>query len=258
MRREELAERPELGEVPEQRPVVPAPQRKLGGSTGTTTFGALPGLPFDVRGNELHYRTPFAGFVDVVEPVGPDRYRGRATFRGRSFGQFAMRRISVADDLQAQLVKHIDEAYAMEQNVLRMLDGMISTTDDPEIKRDLQQHKLETQQHADRMEKRLRAHDASPSIVKEAGGVVGALMKSVLDMARPEKAGRNARDGYATEHMEIASYELLARVADRAGDEETAAAAREIIGEEQAMAKKIEGNWDRFAELSLREQGIPV
>jgi ferritin-like metal-binding protein YciE len=169
-----------------------------------------------------------------------------------------MRRIAVADELQAQLVKHIDEAYAMEQNVLRMLDGMISTTDDPEIKRELQQHKLETQRHADRMEKRLQAHGASPSVVKEAGGLVGALMKSVLDLARPEKAGRNARDAYAAEHMEIASYELLARIAERAGDEETAAAARELIGEEQAMAKKIERNWDRFAELSLREQGVPV
>src|SRR5439155_22239364 len=114
-----------------------------------------------------------AGLVDVGEPDGPDGYRGRATFRGHTFGQFAMRRISVADELQAQLVKHIDEAYAMEQNVLRMLDGMISTTDDPDIKRELQQHKLETQQHTDRMEKRLRAHDASPSAVQEAGGVVG-------------------------------------------------------------------------------------
>ncbi|TML59935.1 MAG: DUF892 family protein [Actinobacteria bacterium] len=233
-------------------------RKRIGGSRGTTVFGALPGMPFDVRGNELHYRAPFAGFVDVVEPDGPDRYRGRATFRGYSFGEFAMRRISVADDLQAQLVKHIDEAYAMEQNVLRMLDGMISTTDDPEIKRELQQHKLETQQHADRMEKRLRAHDASPSMVKEAGGVVGALMKSVLDMARPEKAGRNARDGYATEHLEIASYELLARIADRAGDEETAAAARDILEDEQKMALTFERNWDRFAELSLQEQGISV
>ena len=233
-------------------------RKRIGGSRGTTVFGALPGMPFDVRGNELHYRAPFAGFVDVVEPDGPDRYRGRATFRGYSFGEFAMRRISVADDLQAQLVKHIDEAYAMEQNVLRMLDGMISTTDDPEIKRGLQQHKLETQQHADRMEKRLRAHDASPSMVKEAGGVVGALMKSVLDMARPEKAGRNARDGYATEHLEIASYELLARIADRAGDEETAAAARDILEDEQKMALTFERNWDRLAELSLQEQGISV
>jgi len=164
----------------------------------------------------------------------------------------------MADELQAQLVKHIDEAYAMEQSVLRMLDGMISTTDDPEIKRELQQHKLETQQHARRMEKRLRAHGASPSVVKEAGGVVGALMKSVVDMARGEKAGRNARDGFATEHLEIASYELLARVADRAGDEETATAAREIVKEEEAMADTIAANWDRFAELSLQEAGIPV
>src|SRR5918911_1434655 len=161
-----------------------------------------------------------------------------------------------AEDLEQQLVKHIDEAYAMEQNVLRMLDGMIQTTEDPEIKRELQQHKLETQQHADRMEKRLRAHDASLSMVKEAGGIVGALMKSVLDMARPEKAGRNARDGYATEHLEIASYELLARIAERAGDEETAQAARDILAEEQKMALTIERNWDRFAELSLRKQGI--
>ena len=161
-------------------------------------------------------------------------------------------------DLKDQLVKHIDEAYAMEQNVLRMLDGMIETTDDPEIKQELVQHKVETERHAERMQQRLEANDASPSMVKEAGGIVGALMKSVLDMTRPEKAGRNARDGYATEHMEIAAYELLARIASRAGDEETAAAAREIIGEEQAMAKKIEASWDRFAELSLREQGITV
>src|SRR6185437_8103036 len=115
---------------------------------------------------------------------------------------------------------------------------------------------LETQQHADRMEKRLRAHDASPSMVKEAGGIVGALMKSVLDMTRPEKAGRNARDGYATEHMEIASYELLSRIAARAGDEETAKAAREIIADEQKMADLIAQNWDRFAELSLEDAGV--
>ena len=233
-------------------------RKRISATRGTTAFGPLPGLPFDVRGNELHYRAPFVGFVDVVEANGPDRYFGRATFRGYTFGEFAMRRVPVADELHAQLVKHIDEAHAMEQTVLRLLDGMISTTDDPEIKRELRQHALETQRHADRMEKRLRAHDASPSVVREAGGVVGALMKSVLDMARQEKAGRNARDAYATEHMEIASYELLARIADRAGDEETAAAARAIIGEERAMAATIERNWDRFAELSLREQGVTV
>jgi ferritin-like metal-binding protein YciE len=159
-------------------------------------------------------------------------------------------------DLNEQLNKHIDEAYAMEQNVLRMLDGMIETTDDEEIKSDLRQHKLETEQHADRMRQRLEARGASPSTVREATGVMAALMKSVVDMVRQEKAGRNARDGYATEHLEIASYQLLERVAERAGDTETAEAARLNRLDEEAFAKKIEGNWDRFAELSLKEEGV--
>lgn len=159
-------------------------------------------------------------------------------------------------DVQGQLVKHIDEAYAMEQNVLRMLDGMIGTTEDPAIRQDLEHHKAETEGHAERMRQRLEAHGASPSMVREAGGVLGALMKSVVDMARTEKAGRNARDGFATEHMEIAGYELLERIARHAGDEETAEAARLNRADEQAMARKIAANWDTFAQLSLAEEGV--
>jgi ferritin-like metal-binding protein YciE len=158
--------------------------------------------------------------------------------------------------LNEQLTKHIDEALAMEQNVLRMLDGMISTTEDEEIKSDLRHHKLETEQHVDRLRKRLEAHGGSPSVVREATGIMGALMKSVVDMVRQEKAGRNARDGYATEHLEIASYQLLERIAERAGDTETAEVARQNRADEEAMAKKIEGQWDRFAELSLEEEGV--
>ena len=163
-----------------------------------------------------------------------------------------------SQQLKDQLVKHIDEALAMEQNVLRMLDGMIETTEDEEIKNELRQHKLETEQHAERLEKRLAAHDASPSTAREAAGIMGALMKGIVDMARQEKAGRNARDGYATEHLEIASYQLLERIAQQAGDEETAEVARQNRADEEAMAKKIEGHWDKFAELSLKEEGATV
>jgi ferritin-like metal-binding protein YciE len=235
-------------------------RKRISGTSGETKVGRLPGAPFDVVGLALHYRAPFGGFVDELEPDATG-FRGRSTFRGRELGTFELRRIDrggamSGDQLQAQLVKHIDEAYAMEQNVLRMLDGMIQTTDDEEITNELRQHKVETEGHAARMQQRLEAHGSTPSMVKEAGGIAGALMKSVVDMARPEKAGRNARDGYTTEHMEIAAYQLLERVAQRAGDEETATAAREIRGEEEAMAKKLDGHWDTFAELSLKEQGV--
>jgi ferritin-like metal-binding protein YciE len=231
--------------------------KRIHGSRGTTEFGRMRAMPFEVRGLELHYRGAFAPLVDKLE-ARDGQYFGRATLFGREIGQFKMRRLDVDQALNDQLVKHIDEAYAMEQNVLRMLDGMISTTDDPEILDALEHHKTQTEGHLDRMKARLEAHDAQPSGVRQMTGILQALAKMPLDMVRTEKSGRNARDGFATEHMEIASYELLRRIAERAGDEETAAAATEIIAEEKEMADVISGNWDKFAELSLREEGVPV
>ncbi len=229
-------------------------RKRIRGGHGETLAGPLR-MRFDVRGLELHYRAPFRGLVDVLTPSG-DGFDGRATWFGQEFGRFRLRRIDVTQELKNQLVKHIDEALAMEQNVLRMLDSMISTTEDPDIVEALRLHRVETEEHRDRMARRLEAHGESPSVVKDVGGIMGALMKGVVDIARGEKAGRNARDGYATEHMEIASYQLLERIAQRAGDEETAEVARQNRSEEEEMARKLEKRWDRFAELSLEEQGI--
>jgi ferritin-like metal-binding protein YciE len=240
-------------------PPLAGVSKRISGTRGETRVGPAPGVPFDVVGLELRYRSPFVGFVDVLVPDG-DGFHGRATFRGRSFGTFSLQRIrgGAMATVNEQLIKHIDEAHAMEQNVLRMLDGMISTTEDPLILRELEHHKIETEGHIERMKQRLEAHGATPSVVKQAGGIIGALAKMPLDLVRGEKAGRNARDGFATEHMEIASYELLKRVAERANDAETVAACDEIIGQEQAMADTIAANWDKFAELSLRESGVTV
>jgi ferritin-like metal-binding protein YciE len=231
-------------------------RKRIHGIHGETLAGRVR-MPFDVRGNELRYRVPFMGLVDVLEPEDGG-FHGRATWFGVEFGRFRLRRIDVTEALKNQLVKHIDEALAMEQNVLRMLDSMINTTEDPEIKDLIREHKLDTEKQIDRMQRRLDAHGASPSAVREAAGIAQALMKSVFDLARTEKAGRNARDAYATEHLEIAAYQLLERIASRAGDEETVVAARESRVEEEAMAAKLESKWDRFAELSLEEAGVAV
>src|SRR5512133_3265768 len=110
-------------------------------------------------------------------------------------GESNPRRFRMASEqVKVQLVKHIDEAYAMEQNVLRMLDGLISTTNDAEIVRELEHHKMQTEGHAERMKSALSRHDATPSVVREVSGILGALMKMPLDPVRTEKAGRNARD----------------------------------------------------------------
>jgi ferritin-like metal-binding protein YciE len=163
----------------------------------------------------------------------------------------------MADDkLREKLVDYIEDAHAMEQSVSRSLDSMISTTDDPEIRSMLEHHKEETERHERLLRERLDALGAGTSTRKEAQTVAGALLKGIGEVARTDKPGKNARDAYVTEHMEIAAYQLLERLADRAGDQETAEVARRNCADDEAMAQKVDSNWDKFLDLTLEEAGI--
>ena len=160
------------------------------------------------------------------------------------------------EDLQAKLVEYLEDAHAMERNVHQMLKSMISTTDDPEIKHELEHHLEETERHEQLVKERLDALGAGKSTAKEMGGVVAAMFKAPVDKARGDKPAKNARDGFATEHVEIAAYQLLERVAERAGDEATVEVARRNRADEEAMAEKIASNWDKFVTLTLAEEGV--
>ena len=69
--------------------------KRIEGDRGETKLGPLPGIPFRVDGLSLRYVGPLSGFVDELEPDG-DGFRGRATFRGREYGQFALRPLGPA------------------------------------------------------------------------------------------------------------------------------------------------------------------
>ena len=58
------------------------------------------------------------------------------------------------------------------------------------------------------------------------------------------------------EHTEIAAYELLCRVAERAGDVDSAQVGRRILDNERETADKIAGTWDHATDLALREAGV--
>jgi ferritin-like metal-binding protein YciE len=156
--------------------------------------------------------------------------------------------------LQEKLVSQLQGAHAMEQNSKRMLDSAISTTEDEETRRELEHHREETERHERLLAERLQQLGASVSTPKDLAAIGGALFKGLADQVRGDKPVKNARDDYVIEHFEIATYELLERLAKRAGDEETADIAKQNRKDEEDMAKKIEKNWDRFVDLSVGEK----
>ena len=66
-------------------------RKRIAGDRGWTEVGPLPGVPFRVDGHTLRYEPPLTAFVDVLQP-DDEGFRGRATFLGREYGRFVLRR----------------------------------------------------------------------------------------------------------------------------------------------------------------------
>ncbi len=162
----------------------------------------------------------------------------------------------MAEGIEQKLIAYMRDAVAMERNVDTMLVSMIETTRDPRMQARIRQHQEETRAQIRRLEDRLEAHGESSSTMKDAAAKMGAAVKGVLDHARGDKAGRNLRDAYTAEHAEIAAYQLLERVAVKAGDMQTAEVARTNRGEEEDMARFLDGCWDMATEQSLAEEAV--
>ena len=158
--------------------------------------------------------------------------------------------------LKTRLIDHVKDAHAMESNVAVMLGSMIASTSDARTKRRLEAHLEETRRHAQRLERRLSALDAGSSLPKEGAAILGAMPKGVIDQIRGEKPLKNARDGFVTEALEIAAYEILERIAQHAGDAQTVEVARQNRRDEERMRRYFARSWNRVVELSLLADGL--
>ena len=163
-----------------------------------------------------------------------------------------------AHEAEGKLIRYIQDAHSLELNSLLALKSMVKNTDDSELRQMLDHHITETERHALALEERLEELGEKPGIVRQGNALVGSLFKGVLDQIRNEKPAKNVRDGYLTEQMEIVSYELLQRLADRAGDTKTADIARRNLADEKAMADKLAGTWDKAIDLTLEEDSVSV
>ena len=85
---------------------------------------------------------------------------------------------------------------------------------------------------------------------------LGALNWGAFFGAQPDTPAKLAGFSYAFEHLEIAAYELLSRVARRAGDAETEATAGSILQQERAAAELVHDLFPAALEAALHEQGV--
>jgi ferritin-like metal-binding protein YciE len=160
------------------------------------------------------------------------------------------------DDIGDQLNKYLSDAHAIESQAEQMLSKAIEIGGDPKLSKDYEEHLDQTRNHKALIEERLEARGASPNFLKDAAMKLGALNWGTFFAVQPDTPAKLAGFAYAFEHLEIASYEQLRRVAERAGDESAAGVAQTILPEERHAAETLWDGFDRAIDASLESVGV--
>jgi ferritin-like metal-binding protein YciE len=160
------------------------------------------------------------------------------------------------DDLGEQLNKYLSDAHAIESQAEQMLTKAIEIGGDPKLSQDYEEHLEQTRRHKALIDERLEARGASSNFLKDAAMKLGALNWGTFFAAQPDTPAKLAGFAYAFEHLEIASYEQLRRVAERAGDESVAGVALTILPEERHAAETLWDGFDRAIDASLESVDV--
>jgi ferritin-like metal-binding protein YciE len=158
----------------------------------------------------------------------------------------------VATDLEEQLIDALADAHAMEKQSLTTLEAAKQVAGDSQLEALYHGHIAETHRHLELIEARLEAHEASRSPLKDLGGRVSALALGTGVILQKNTPAKLVAVAYGYENFEIASYELLRRIAVKAGDSETVEAVDRILVNERQAVDKLGASYD----LALQAAGV--
>ena len=141
-----------------------------------------------------------------------------------------------------QLAAWLDDAYAMEQGLIPILQNHAADLDAaiPGAAARIREHISETQQHADRVKRCLQILNESPSTMKSTfSSIVGAVEGRATTAFR-DVLVKNALMDYASEQFEIACYRALAAAARHLGYAEIATLCEQNLRDEERMAEWLD------------------
>lgn len=151
-----------------------------------------------------------------------------------------------------KVIQYLIEAVSKERELERALETHIELTTKMPYKKRLRHHLTETRHHATALEKRIRQLGGDHSMIEEGAGLVAtavgvtkAVAKAPIEALRgtgeQEKMLKNAKSEFASEQEEIATYTAIEAFAEKVGDRDTAKLARQILREEERMARFLDG-----------------
>jgi UDP-glucose 4-epimerase len=142
-------------------------------------------------------------------------------------------------DLSDALNRCMADAHAIEKQGLQLLDMASRVVEDEGLKRFFATHLRESGEHAATMSERIEVRGAKPAEARDAVLHLTGMQVGAFFAAQPETTANLVGFVAAYEQLKIAAYELLERLARRAGDRKVTGAAERILAEERAAVEAL-------------------
>jgi nucleoside-diphosphate-sugar epimerase/ferritin-like metal-binding protein YciE len=155
----------------------------------------------------------------------------------------------IVDEAQRKLLAQLADVHSIEEQALVQLRRAPKIAHDERFAEVFEANLEQTEAQERWVRERLEAHGATA-----AGGRDG-IGTTVFASTKPDTPGKLATHAFSYEHMEIAAFERLRHTAEAAGDEATAAMARQIVAQERDMAERLRACFDVAVDASLNGGG---
>src|SRR3954447_26887771 len=148
-----------------------------------------------------------------------------------------------------QLTKYLTDVHSIEVQALAQMKAAPGIAGDERLAAIFREHLDETAEHKRLVEQELERRGEDTSSLKDVAGRVGGWAMVAFARLNPDTPGKLTAHAFSYEHMELAAYELLRRVAERAGDQAVVDLARTIGAQERAMAERLASCFDLAVEV---------
>ncbi|MDQ8185794.1 DUF892 family protein [Pelagicoccus sp. SDUM812002] len=157
------------------------------------------------------------------------------------------------EKLQDEVVKHLTEAHALEQECEKLLEKGMDISDDPSICGLFESLRSDVRNTKTALQERLQALGTEPSSLKDAAMNLGALNWGLFFQIQKDSPAKYLPFVYAMYHLKIAGYELLLRTARKANDGSTRGMCVDILKSQRDAAERVESVFDNAVQETILE-----
>jgi ferritin-like metal-binding protein YciE len=152
-----------------------------------------------------------------------------------------------AKEIRQRLIQQLRRASSMELAAVTALDPLVEGAADGSVATLVHAHRRNSRRHRQRVLARLKALGAGAPGGASAGAGILAAARGIARGRRGATEEERLRQAVLMKQLEVATYDTVERLAERAGDDATAEVAREARADDEELAR-------RLARLRLRLQ----